>query len=94
LPADLETREANHMKCRTVYSMLAVAGLFASTELAAAQGTSGGTGAIASIPGSVVRAEPGQPAQLGLIGILTNPPQSNTDTRRGTTRRGESPPPR
>jgi hypothetical protein len=81
------------MKCRTVYSMLAAAGLLASTELAAAQGTSGGTGAVASIPGSVVRAEPGQPAQLGLIGILTHPPQSNMDTKPATARRGESPTP-
>jgi hypothetical protein len=79
------------MKCRTIYFALAAAGLFASTELAAAQGTSGGTGAIASIPGSVVRAEPGQPAQPGLISILTNPPQS--DTRPRAARRSESPAP-
>ena len=68
-------------------------GLFASAELAAAQGTSGSTGAVASIPGSVVRAEPGQPMQPGLISILTHPPQPNTDTRPRPARRSESPTP-
>jgi hypothetical protein len=81
------------MKCRTVYFALAAAGLLASTRLAAAQGPSGGTGAVASIPGSVVRAEPGQPMQPGLISILTNPPQSNTDARPRAARRSESPVP-
>jgi hypothetical protein len=82
------------MKYKTVCSALAAAvSLFASVQLAAAQGTSGGTGAIASIPASVVRAEPGQPMQPGLISILTNPPQSNMDARPPARPRAESPAP-
>jgi hypothetical protein len=43
------------MKSKIARSMLAVTALLASTQFVAAQGTSGGTGAVASIPGSVVR---------------------------------------
>ena len=43
------------MKSKLAYSGLAAAALLALTQPAAAQGTSGGTGAVASIPGSVVR---------------------------------------
>jgi hypothetical protein len=76
---------------KLVYSVLA---LFAFTQVAAAQGTSGGTGAIASIPSSVVRAgEQKTPVtQPGLISILTNPtqPDVNFNSKQETTRRGES----
>ena len=76
---------------KLVYSVLA---LFALTQLAAAQGTSGGTGAIASIPSSVVRAgEQKTPVtQPGLISILTNPtqPDVNLNSKQETTRRSES----
>jgi hypothetical protein len=43
---------------------------------AAAQGTGGSTGAIASIPGSVVRGHEQQP---GLFSILANPPPPSAD---------------
>ena len=76
---------------KLVYSVLA---LFALTQLAAAQGTSGGTGAIASIPSSVVRAgEQKTPVtQPGLISILTNPtqPDVNLNSKQETTRRSGS----
>jgi hypothetical protein len=76
---------------KLVYSVLA---LLALTQLAAAQGTSGGTGAIASIPSSVVRAgEQKTPVtQPGLISILTNPtqPDVNLNSKQETTRRSES----
>ena len=43
-------------------------------EAAAAQGPAGSTGAIASIPGSIVRWQPGDPAPPpGLFTILTSP---------------------
>ena len=80
------------MKARIVYSAIA---LFALTQLAAAQGTSGGTGAVASIPSSVVRAgEQKTPVtQPGLISILTNPTQLdvNMNLKQKTTHRRESP---
>jgi hypothetical protein len=41
------------MKSKIVFFGLAAAALLALAQLAAAQATSGGTGAIASIPGSV-----------------------------------------
>lgn len=67
--------------------------MLALTQSATAQGTSGGTGAVASIPGSVVRAaEDGRPVtQPGLISILTNPPPPTpyVDSKHTTTLRGK-----
>jgi hypothetical protein len=81
------------MRFKLAYS--AAAALLASTQFAAAQGPAGGTGAIASIPGNIVRAEPGQPVpQQGILGILTTPPNSNADPRQTTTRRGDPVPPK
>lgn len=75
------------MKFKLAYC--AATALLASTQLAAAQGPAGGTGAIASIPGNIVRAEPGQPVpQQGILGFLTTPPNSSADSRQITTRRG------
>jgi hypothetical protein len=80
------------MKSRMACSAAIV--LLASTQFAAAQGPAGSTGAIASIPGYIVRAEPGQPVpQQGILSILTTPPNSNVDTRQTTTRRRENPMP-
>jgi hypothetical protein len=64
----------SHSIVRTAWAFTAVV-LLALTQHAAAQGPAGANG-VASIPGSTVRAdEYGRPvAQLGLIGILTNPP--------------------
>jgi hypothetical protein len=88
-------REENEpMKSRMAYS--AAIALLASTQFAAAQGPAGGTGAIASIPGYIVRAEPGQPIpQQGLLSIIATPPNSNAnaDARQKATRRGENPMP-
>jgi hypothetical protein len=68
------------MKFKLAYC--AAAALLASAQLAAAQGPAGSTGAIASIPGNIVRAEPGQPVpQQGILGILTTPPGTNADWR-------------
>jgi len=85
------------MKSKLAYSTFAAALLLASTQFATAQGPSGGTGAVASIPGNVVRgAEQRQPAtQLGIISIITSatPPKSNVGSKQTTTRRGDSPMP-
>jgi hypothetical protein len=81
------------MNSRRAHYVLTAAALFASMQLAAAQGTSGGTGAIASIPGSVVR---GHEQGRGLVSIiagstLPQPDVSRPDVSRGTmTRRRES----
>jgi len=85
------------MKSQFVHSAFVVVSLVASTHLAAAQGPSGGNGAVASIPSSVVRAgEQRQPVtQPGIISIITgsNPPGSSADSKQRTTRRGGYPQP-
>jgi hypothetical protein len=77
------------MKSKIAYSGLAAAALLALTQPAAAQGTSGGTGAIASIPGSVVRGHEQGP---GLASIITGStlPHSNLDWKRRTVPPGEA----
>ena len=65
-----------------VYFAFTAATLLVFADVAAAQGTSGGNGAVASIPGSVVR---GHEQTLGLISILsglTPPNYSSAVTRR------------
>jgi hypothetical protein len=59
---------------------------------ASAQGTGGSTGAVASIPGSVVRGHEQQP---GLFSILASPPPPSADavSKPRTIRRGENLPP-
>jgi hypothetical protein len=46
---------------------------FGLAEAATAQGPAGSTGAIASIPGPIVRWQPGDPVPPGLFTILTAP---------------------
>jgi hypothetical protein len=77
------------MKSKIARSMLAVAALLASTQFAVAQGTSGGTGAVASIPGSVVR---GHEQGIGLFSIVTGStlPNANLYSRQRTPRPGEA----
>jgi hypothetical protein len=77
------------MKSKIVCSALAAAALLALTQFAAAQGTSGGTGAVASIPGSVVRGHEQGP---GLISVVTGStlPNSSPDPKRRKTRPGEA----
>jgi hypothetical protein len=79
------------MNSIAIHSIAAVA-LLASTRSVEAQGTSGSTGAVASIPSSIVRAEPGHPPQPGLIEILTSPtpPGRETDSNR-IARRSKNP---
>ena len=77
------------MKSKMARSMLAIAALLASTQFAAAQGTSGGTGAVASIPGSVVR---GHEQGSDLFSIVTGStlPNANLDSRQRTRRPSEA----
>jgi hypothetical protein len=77
------------MKSNIAYSVLAAASLLALTQPAAAQGTSGGTGAVASIPGSVVRGHEQGP---GLISIMTGAtvPDSSVDSKRRTVSWGQA----
>jgi hypothetical protein len=83
------------MKSKLAHSAFIIASLLALTDFATAQGTSGSTGAIASIPSSVVRArEQGQAVtQPGLLSIITSsiPPGSNAGSKRETIRHGERP---
>jgi hypothetical protein len=62
------------MESKIAHSVLAAAALLSLTQLAGAQGTSGATGAVASIPGSVVRGHEQGP---GLFSILTGSTLSN-----------------
>ncbi len=82
------------MDSKSVRSAFVIASLLASTHPAAAQGTSGGTGAIASIPSSVVRAgEQGQPVtRPGILSIFTSstPPSSSAVSKQKTIRHHES----
>ena len=83
------------MKSKLMHSGFVIAFLLVSTHLAEAQGTSGSTGAIASIPSSVVRArEQGQAVtQPGLFSIITSSTSPNPDavSKQKTIRRGENP---
>jgi hypothetical protein len=85
------SKKENQMKSKIAYSALAAAALLALTQLAAAQGTSGSTGAIASIPGTVVR---GHEQGHGLMSIITGStlPQPNV-SKETMTRRGQNPTP-
>jgi hypothetical protein len=82
------------MKSKLIHSAFVIASLLVSTHLASAQGTSGSTGAIASIPSSVVRArEQGQAVrQPGLFSIITSSTSPGPDavSKQKTIRRGES----
>jgi hypothetical protein len=85
-------REGNHMNSKKTHIVLTAAALFASTQLAAAQGTSGGTGAIASIPSSVVR---GHEQGRGLVSIIAGSTLPQPDvSKQAMTRRRESPTPK
>ena len=79
------------MNSKRAHFVLTAVALFASTLLAAAQGTGGSTGAIASIPGSVVR---GHETGYGLVSILAGAslPQPNA-SREATPVRREIPTP-
>ena len=80
------------MKSKSAYSAFAIAALLASTQPIMAQGTSGSTGAVASIPGSVVRGHEQGP---GLFGIMIAPRSLNSNadgkSESGTRARPEKP---
>jgi hypothetical protein len=82
------------MKFKLICS-LSVAVLLALPQLAAAQGPSGGTGAVASIPGSVVRAgeQPHPVTQPGILSLIGNPtpPAPVADSRRAMPYRDPAP---
>jgi hypothetical protein len=73
-----------------VLTGVVLAGVVALASDAAAQGTGGSTGAIASIPGSVVRGHEQQP---GLFSILASPPPPDADavSKQKAIRRSERP---
>lgn len=79
------------MKSGLAYAALV---LIASTQLAAAQGPSGSTGAIASIPGEIVRGAEQRPpvTQPGIFSLLVSGarPSPLADSRQPTTPRGET----
>jgi len=78
------------MKSKSAYPAFAVVAVLASTQPIMAQGTSGATGAVASIPGSVVRGHEQSP---GLFSIMTAPRSFNSDAD-GRLVRPEKPSPR
>jgi hypothetical protein len=73
------------MKSKTARFVLAAACLLAFTRVGAAQGTAGGTGAIASIPGSVVRGHEQGPGLVDIIAGSTVP-NARLNTKRRTAR--------
>src|SRR5260370_25551630 len=79
-----ETQMKSHIAC----FVLAAAAVPALTQPSLAQGTSGPTGAVASIPSSVVRDHQQGP---GLFSILTgSPPPSSPHSRPRATAPGET----
>jgi hypothetical protein len=83
------------MKLKFACSFSAV--LLAIPQLAIAQGPSGSTGAVASIPGSVVRAreDPHPVSQPGILSLIGNPPPpySAADSKATMARHHRVPPP-
>ena len=83
------------MKSKLACSAFALAVLPALIHPATAQGPSGGTGAIASIPSSVYRAaDEGRPVAQpgGILSIIASPPpqRPDVDSKQVTTRRSPS----
>jgi hypothetical protein len=64
------------MKFKSAHCAFVIAAVPASTQPIMAQGTSGATGAVASIPGSVVG---GHEQGRGLISIMTAPRSLNSN---------------
>jgi hypothetical protein len=75
----------------------ATAALLAQSQLAAAQGPSGGNGAVASVPGSVVRAgeQPHPVTQPGILSLINGPTPlySAADSKPAMTPRRTAPVP-
>jgi hypothetical protein len=74
--------EGNNMKSDMVYFAFTAAALLVFADVAAAQGTSGGNGAVASIPGSVVRDHHQGPGLISILSGSTPPNYSSASTQR------------
>jgi hypothetical protein len=80
------------MKSEMVYFAFTAAALLALTDVAAAQGTSGGNGVVASIPGSVVRGHEQTPGLISILSSSTRPNYSSVPIQRTRgIHRGASP---
>ena len=80
------------MKSDMVYFAFTAAALLVFADVAAAQGTSGGNGAVASIPGSVVRDHQQGPGLISILSGSTPPNYSSVRTQRTVgIHRGPSP---
>lgn len=80
------------MKSEMVHLAFTAAALLALTDVATAQGTSGGNGAVASIPGSVVRGHEQTPGLISILSGSTPPNYSSVPAQRTVgIRRGPSP---
>jgi hypothetical protein len=56
--------------------LLALVSLIILTQTATATGPAGSTGAVATIPGTIVRWQPGDPVPPGLLSVMALPIQS------------------
>jgi hypothetical protein len=84
--------EGGNMKCEMVHLALTAAALLALTDVATAQGISGGNGAVASIPGSVVRGHEQGPGLISILSGSTLPNYSSVPAQRTVgIHRGPSP---
>ena len=80
------------MKSEMVHLAFTAAALLALTDVATAQGTSGGNGVVASIPGSVVRGHEQTPGLISILSGSTPPNYSSVPAQRTVgIHRGPSP---
>jgi hypothetical protein len=81
----------------TLVFWFAATALLAQPQFATAQGPSGGNGAVASIPGSVVRAgeQPHPVTQPGILSLINGPmaPYPAADSKPAMSHRGKEPVP-
>ena len=70
------------MKSDMVYFAFTAAALLVFADVAAAQGTSGGNGAVASIPGSVVRDHQQGPGLISILSGSAPPNYSSASTQK------------
>jgi hypothetical protein len=66
--------------------LLTLVSLCALTQTAAATGPAGSTGVVATIPGTIVRWQPGDPLPPGVLSVIAVPPQSYRSPRRPVER--------
>src|SRR5258708_40187643 len=78
----IQLSEGSDMKSEMVHLAFTAAALLALTDVATAQGTSGGNGAVASIPGSVVRSHEQTPGRISILSGSTPPNYTSVPTHR------------